>query len=81
MNELDRIIEKIEFLLNLNDKVDLINKVRECIYDVFLFKDNLVDFVKWELSDNVVVNDYNLNKVVFLEMEFLEVSIMNDGYI
>jgi hypothetical protein len=66
--------------LELNKKVDYINEFRLFIHENSPFKDNPVDYVKWELSDNVVSNDYNPNKVAPPEMELLEVSIINDGY-
>ena len=62
------------------DQVLLINNLREAIHNKSPFKNEPVDFVKWTLSDNVVANDYNPNKVAPPEMELLEVSIMNDGY-
>lgn len=61
-------------------RVEIINELRETIHEYSPFKNEPVDFVKWEASDNVVANDYNPNKVAPPEMELLEVSIMNDGY-
>lgn len=66
--------------LSLPEKVEFINEVRKDIHDLSPFKDNPIDYVKWEINDNVVANDYNPNKVAPPEMELLEVSIMNDGY-
>lgn len=66
--------------MDLHDKVRFINELRQGIHDVSPFKAEPVDYVHWELSDNVVANDYNPNKVAPPEMELLEVSIMNDGY-
>jgi len=62
------------------EKIELINQLREHIHMFSPFKNEPVDFVKWVLSDNVVANDYNPNKVAPPEMELLEVSIINDGY-
>jgi ParB-like chromosome segregation protein Spo0J len=64
----------------LNETVDFINELRQHIHDISPFKTEPVDFVKWVLSDEVVANDYNPNKVAPPEMELLEVSILNDGY-
>lgn len=66
--------------LNLSDSVEFINELRYAIHKASPFKNEPVDYVKWELSDNIVSNDYNPNKVAPPEMELLEVSIMNDGY-
>lgn len=66
--------------LELKDTVDFINDLRLNIHKISPFKNEPVDYVKWELCDSVVSNDYNPNKVAPPEMELLEVSILNDGY-
>ena len=63
-----------------NEKIEVINELREFIHDYSPFKDEPVDFVRWVKADNVHANDYNPNKVAPPEMELLEVSIINDGY-
>jgi len=72
-------IEKTQGL-DLKDKVNFINDLREFIHENSPFKDNPVDYVKWVFNEEVVSNDYNPNKVAPPEMELLELSIMNDGY-
>lgn len=75
--------EQIVSYLGVDDvstKVNRINELRELIHSLSPFKNEPVDFVKWVLSDDVVSNDYNPNKVAPPEMELLEVSILNDGY-
>lgn len=74
--ELKSAIESLSF----SDRVEYINDIREFIHGLSPFKNEPVDFVRWESMDNVVANDYNPNKVAPPEMELLEVSIMNDGY-
>lgn len=66
--------------MELKEKVELLNQIRQKLHDVSPFKSEPVDFVQWVISDDVVANDYNPNKVAPPEMELLEVSIMNDGY-
>ena len=66
--------------LELNEKINKINELRECIHQLSPFKNEPVDYVKWVLAENIVANDYNPNKVAPPEMELLEISIMNDGY-
>ena len=64
--EIEKLKESIKTLLNVDDlktRVNLINELRECIHEESPFKNEPVDFVKWELNDNVVANDYNPNKV------------------
>ncbi len=80
---MEKIKEAISALLHDTDfatRVGLINEIREHIHNLSPFKNEPVDFVKWVLSENVVANDYNPNKVAPPEMELLEISIMNDGY-
>lgn len=66
--------------LDFKEKVEAINELREHIHNLSPFKNEPVDFVKWVISDKVVANDYNPNKVAPPEMELLEISIINDGY-
>jgi len=80
MKNLEKLIKKHLENLSFKDKVIEINKLREIIHNESPFKNEPVDFVKWVLSEDVVSNDYNPNKVAPPEMELLEVSIMNDGY-
>jgi len=65
---------------NLDDRVDLINELREAIHEVSPFSGEPVDFVRWVKNEAVVANDYNPNKVAPPEMKLLEVSIDHDGY-
>lgn len=80
--ELNEIKNLITQLLNcdFNQKVELINELRYFIHQLSPFKNEPVDYVRWELAENIIANDYNPNKVAPPEMELLEVSIMNDGY-
>ena len=66
--------------LDLDEKVDAINYIREIIHNESPFNSEPVDFVKWVKNDSVVANDYNPNKVAPPEMKLLELSIANDGY-
>ena len=80
-------MEKIKKLIKkelenecLQNKVKFINELRYYIHLLSPFKNEPIDYVKWEISENVIANDYNPNKVAPPEMELLEVSILNDGY-
>jgi hypothetical protein len=79
-NEIQLLIKNLLSNLDFNELIDNINHLREYIHNLSPFKNEPVDFVKWVMSDNVVANDYNPNKVAPPEMELLEISIMNDGY-
>ena len=78
--EIKELIKETLEHVDFKKKVEIINSIREFIHEYSPFKNEPVDFVKWVLSDNVVANDYNPNKVAPPEMELLEVSIINDGY-
>lgn len=66
--------------LDIDEKVSVINELREAIHNVSPFKGEPVDFVKWVKNNSVTQNDYNPNKVAPPEMKLLELSILNDGY-
>lgn len=65
---------------DIHKRVEIINEIRARIHELSPFKSEPVDFVRWIVSDNVVSNDYNPNKVAPTEMKLLELSILNDGY-
>jgi ParB-like chromosome segregation protein Spo0J len=66
--------------LDLEDRIDAINAMREAINEVSPFKGEPVDFVRWVKSESVTANDYNPNSVAPPEMELLRLSISEDGY-
>lgn len=66
--------------LQLPERIEAINQVREAIHGVSPFKAEPVDFVRWVPSASVYANDYNPNSVAPPEMELLRVSINADGY-
>lgn len=83
MENLNKIKELTLDLLkgtDLNERVHVINTIREFLHEESPFKNEPVDFVRWVKSDNVIANEYNPNKVAPPEMQLLEISITNDGY-
>lgn len=74
-----QLIGLISFL-PLDEQVKQLNFVRRELHEISPFKSEPVDLVTWVLSDTVVANDYNPNKVAPPEMELLELSILSDGY-
>ena len=66
--------------MELADKVETINAIREAIHQMSPFQSEPVDFVKWVKNPLVHANDYNPNSVAPPEMELLRVSIDADGY-
>lgn len=66
--------------MSIQEKVDAINEIRECLHSYSPFKTEPVDFVKWVKNPLVHANDYNPNSVAPPEMELLHRSIQADGY-
>lgn len=64
----------------LEQKVDVINRLRSELHRLSPFSAEPVDLIKWVKSDEVVSNDYNPNSVAPPEMKLLELSITEDGY-
>ena len=64
----------------LEQKIRILNGMREFLHEVSPFKNEPVDFVRWVHTDSVYANDYNPNSVAPPEMELLKLSIQADGY-
>lgn len=79
IKEINNLISEIS-CFELDDKVKVINDVREYIHSLSPFKTEPVDFVRWVKNDTVNSNDYNPNAVAPPEMELLRLSIESDGY-
>lgn len=79
INQQKEIINKIVDL-TIEEKVDLINKIKLMLHEISPFNTEPVDCVIWVKNDTVIANDYNPNSVAPPEMELLRLSIANDGY-
>lgn len=80
---LERICQDIQdelSKLDLESKVEAINKLRQTIHELSPFNSEPVDFVRWVKNPLVHANDYNPNSVAPPEMELLRLSIASDGY-
>ncbi len=66
--------------LELADKVNALNEIREALHDISPFRSEPVDLIRWVPVNDVVKNDYNPNAVAPPEMELLRHSINHDGY-
>ena len=64
----------------LEQKIEMINEIRELLHGISPFNTEPVDFVKWVKNPLVHANDYNPNSVAPPEMELLRLSIASDGY-
>lgn len=66
--------------MDLKQRIEALNEVREIIASASPFRDQPVDFVQWVENSLVHANDYNPNSVAPPEMELLRISIAADGY-
>lgn len=64
----------------LEERVALLNELREWLHQAGPFTSEPVDSVRWVPAHDVEANDYNPNTVAPPEMELLRLSIMADGY-
>lgn len=81
-NQIDDALAVIASLgsMDIDARVEAINKLRRAIHEVSPFATEPVDLVEWVKAEEVVANDYNPNSVAPPEMELLRTSIMADGY-
>jgi ParB-like chromosome segregation protein Spo0J len=77
--EFIKIIEKIS-ILQIDEKIEVINEIKKMLHEISPFKNEPVDCVLWVKNTNVYANDYNPNSVAPPEMKLLHVSISEDGY-
>ena len=78
-HNIEKLIEEIS-LLDIDEKVDQINKLKLLLHEISPFKSEPVDCVLWVKNTSVHANDYNPNSVAPPEMELLRLSIESDGY-
>ncbi|MCW0517942.1 IbrB-like domain-containing protein [Riemerella anatipestifer] len=67
-------------ILNLDERIAMLNYVRSELHKVSPFKNEPIDFVEWVKNETVHANDYNPNSVAPPEMKLLQLSIDEDGY-
>lgn len=72
----------VELLSNmeLEEKVNELNFVREKLHEISPFNTEPTDFIRWVKNDLVHANNYNPNSVAPTEMDLLKLSIEADGY-
>lgn len=66
--------------LSIDDKIEVINKLRFLIHQKSPFNKNPVDYVEWVKTEEIEANNYNPNAVAPPEMKLLIHSIEHDGY-
>lgn len=74
-----KIFERLDGL-NIDERVEAINAIREKLTEHSPFSGEPVDCVRWVKASSVIANDYNPNSVAPPEMELLRLSILADGY-
>lgn len=79
LGQIDNVCTMLENL-PLEDRVEMLNQIREKLHNISPFKDEPVDLVLWVKSEKVTKNQYNPNTVARPEMKLLEKSIQHDGY-
>lgn len=78
-DQLKILIEKLNGL-ELPERVEAINRIKEELKKISPFANEPVDSVQWVKEELVIANDYNPNTVAPPEMELLHTSIQEDGY-
>lgn len=66
--------------LELQEKVNAINEIKQYLKEISPFNNEPVECVQLVKADEVFANDYNPNSVAPPEMELLHTSIQEDGY-
>lgn len=62
------------------EKVSVLNYLRQILHDLSPFKREPVDCVLWVKADDVVANDYNPNVMAPAEKKLLKHSLQEDGF-
>ena len=80
---IDDLLQQIKEEINrmeLEVKIECLNKVKRELHEISPFKNEPVDCVEWIQADTIQANEYNPNVVASPEMKLLYTSIKLDGY-
>lgn len=80
IEELEEELLSIIGELDLDEKVQELNKLKQRMLEVSPFSKEPVDCVIWVKAEDVQANEYNPNIVASPEMKLLHTSIKLDGY-
>lgn len=80
IEELEEELLSIIGKLDLDEKVQELNKLKQRMLEVSPFSEEPVDCVIWVKAEDVQANEYNPNIVASPEMKLLHTSIKLDGY-
>lgn len=75
-NEILKELEK----LNVDERIDKLNQIRQKLHGVSPFIDEPCDCILWIKQENIQANGYNPNHVAEPEMKLLYKSVQIDGY-
>lgn len=75
----DEIINQLKEM-DIDERIESINYIKQRMKDISPFNYEPVECVKWVKQELVQQNDYNPNVVAPPEMELLHTSIQEDGY-
>ena len=75
----DEIINQLKEM-DIDERIESINYIKQRMKDISPFNYEPVECVKWVKQELVQQNDYNPNVVAPPEMELLHTSIKEDGY-
>lgn len=65
---------------SLEDKINLLNSIKDLLHSLSPFAEEPVDCVRWIQFDQIQANEYNPNRVASVELKLLYESIKSDGY-
>ena len=80
LEQFEEMLSYMQYIANIDERIDLLNRMREKLHAVSPFANEPVDCVVWVKSGEVRGNDYNPNSVAPPEMRLLRHSIKQDGY-
>lgn len=66
--------------LDIEQKIDALNRIKSFLHHLSPFKYEPVDCVIWVKREQVIANDYNPNVMSPTEKRLLETSLAKDGY-
>lgn len=76
----DCVRELLDAAVDLNQRIELINQMRQVIHQQSPMKHHPVDLVQWVPVGLVEPNEYNPNRVASRQFELLHDSVKSDGY-
>jgi len=73
LKEAKKLFEKINNL-NIDDKIEVINKIKLLLHDLSPLKNEPIDCVQWIKIDKIIPNNYNPNNVAPSRNEIIKIK-------